>query len=96
MSRQGGGFMRAIAARLHPAVCLMPVTTFRTPMTMGNRGACEAMLGARVIIPIHLGIEPRAPLLRRGETVESFRVALRDARSDTRVVSLEPGESFEW
>lgn len=93
-----GQFMADIGERFHPDVCLMPVTTFRIPMTMGNRSACEAAraLRTRVVIPIHLGIRPRAPLLRRRETVESFRTALRVAGIDARVVSLEPGESFEW
>ena len=93
-----GAFMKEIRERCHPDVCLMPVTTFRIPMTMGNQSACEATrtLGARVVIPIHLGIRPRSPLLRRTESVETFRAVLRDARVDACVASLAPGESYEW
>ena len=93
-----GAFMKEIRERCRPDVCLMPVTTFRIPMTMGNESACEAarVLGARVIIPIHLGIQPRSPLLRRRETVDSFRAELRRRNVDACVVSLAPGESYEW
>ena len=93
-----GAFMNEIRERCHPDVCLMPVTTFRIPMTMGNRSACEATrtLGARVVIPIHLGIRPRSPLLRRSESVESFRQTLQDAQVDARVMALGPGESYAW
>jgi L-ascorbate metabolism protein UlaG (beta-lactamase superfamily) len=93
-----GAFMKEIRERCRPDVCLMPVTTFRIPMTMGNRSACEAtkMLGARVVIPIHLGIQPRSPLLRRTESVESFRNALGTAGVEASVVSLAPGDFYEW
>ena len=90
--------MKEIRERCAPDVCLMPVTTFRIPMTMGNHSAVEATrtLGGRVVIPIHLGIQPRSPLLRRRESVESFSQALRDAHIDVRVRLLGPGDSYEW
>ena len=74
-----GRFMSEIGRRYRPDVCLMPVTTFRIPMTMGNRGAVRAAqdLRARVVIPIHLDIQPRSPLLRRSESVASFSRAYR-------------------
>ena len=55
-----GGFMKEIAARFRLDLALMPVTTFRIPMTMGEKGAARAVevLGPRTVIPIHLGIQP--------------------------------------
>ena len=93
-----GSFMKEIGDRFEPDVCLMPVATFRIPMTMGNQGAVEAaqMIRPRTIIPIHLGIEPRMPLLRRPESAESFRRLAREERLPAAIVSLEPGESFSW
>jgi L-ascorbate metabolism protein UlaG (beta-lactamase superfamily) len=93
-----GTFMREIARRYRPDVCLMPVTTFRIPMTMGNRGALRAAhdLRPRVIIPIHLDIQPRSPLLRRQESVSSFRALTVRAGLDVNVVMLAPGEQFAW
>jgi L-ascorbate metabolism protein UlaG (beta-lactamase superfamily) len=93
-----GAFMKEIRERCHPEVCLMPVTTFRIPMTMGNRSACDATrtLGAQVVIPIHLDIQPRSPIMRRRESVDSFRRTLREANIGACVVSLAPGESYEW
>ena len=93
-----GQFMREIGDRFQPDVCLMPVATSRIPTTMGNRGAIEAarMIHPRTIIPIHLGIEPRFPFLRRHETAESFRRLARDERLSANIVLLEPGQSFSW
>jgi L-ascorbate metabolism protein UlaG (beta-lactamase superfamily) len=61
-----GGFMKQIGARFAIDVALMPVTTFRIPMTMGEAGAVKAVqaLQPKTVIPIHLGITPRSPLLR--------------------------------
>ena len=93
-----GRFMKEIGDRFAPDVCLMPVAADRIPLTMGNQGALEAarMIHARTIIPIHLGIEPRAAMLRRGESVESFRRLARSERLPAAIVALEPGESFSW
>ena len=93
-----GAFMKEIGDRFQPDVCLMPVATFRIPMTMGNRGAVQAaqMLRPRTIIPIHLGIEPRVPLLRRDEDAASFQRLAREERVPASIVPLAPGESYSW
>lgn len=93
-----GHFMAEIGARFEPDVCLMPVATYRLPMTMGNQGAIEAarMLHPRTIIPIHQSIEPRSPFMRRIENADSFRALARAERVAANIVSLVPGESFAW
>lgn len=90
-------FMREIGRRFHLDVALMPVATFRLPMTMGDRGAVAAVaeLGAATVIPIHLGIAPRSPLLRTAQTVDSFEQRLRDSGSEAQVVHLREGESWD-
>lgn len=92
-----GRFMAEIARRFHPQVCLIPVATFRLPLTMGNGGAVQATrtLGPRLIIPIHLGITPRSPLLRRKEDASTFREQLQAAGLRTEVRVLRPGEYAE-
>ena len=54
------------------------------------------MIRPRTIIPIHLGLEPRVPMLRRAESAESFRSLARAERLAANIVSLEPGESYSW
>ena len=90
--------MAEIERRYRPEICLMPVATFQIPMTMGNRGALAAtrLLRPRAIVPIHLGIEPRSPLLRRREGVDSFRALVRAEQMKVDVVSLAPGEQLSW
>jgi L-ascorbate metabolism protein UlaG (beta-lactamase superfamily) len=91
-----GGFMKEIGAKFSPELALIPVTTFRIPMTMGERSAVRAVeaLAPRTIIPIHLGIVPRSPLLRTGDTAEGFSKRVRDAGLKTEVVILREGESW--
>ncbi len=91
-----GGFMKQIGARFRLDLALMPVTTFRVPMTMGEKSAARAVeaLHPRTVIPIHLGIQPRSPLLRTGQTPERFGQRLRNAGSETEVVILHEGESW--
>jgi len=90
-------FMSEIGRKFRIDVALMPVATFRLPMTMGERGAVAAAadLGAATIIPIHLGIAPRSPLLRTAQTVDSFERRLRDCGSTAAVVHLREGEAWE-
>lgn len=89
-------FMAEIGRRFRIDVALMPVATFRLPMTMGDRGAVAAVadLGTATVIPIHLGIAPRSPLLRTAQSVASFERRLRDAGSPAAVVHLREGESW--
>jgi L-ascorbate metabolism protein UlaG (beta-lactamase superfamily) len=91
------GFMKEIGARFTIDVALMPVSTFRIPMTMGERGAVRAVraLSPKVVIPIHLGIAPRSPLLRTSEGPEGFRKRLQDAGIKAEVRVLREGESWD-
>jgi L-ascorbate metabolism protein UlaG (beta-lactamase superfamily) len=91
-----GGFMQEIGARFRLELALMPVTTFRIPMTMGEKSAVRAVeaLQPKTVIPIHLGIAPRSPLLRTGQTAEGFSRRVRDAGLQTEVVILREGESW--
>ena len=90
------GFMERIGREFHLDLALMPVTTFRIPMTMGEQGAVRAvrLLGPKTVIPIHLGIRPRPPLMRTAQTPEGFRERVREAGLATNVVILSEGESF--
>ena len=91
-----GGFMKEIGKKFSLELALMPVTTFRIPMTMGEKSAVHAVetLRPRTVIPIHLGILPRSPLLRTGQTPEGFSRRVRDAGLKTEVVILREGESW--
>jgi L-ascorbate metabolism protein UlaG (beta-lactamase superfamily) len=89
-------FMREIRSRFRPDVALMPVTTYRIPMTMGEKGAVKAAvaLGVSVVIPIHLALQPRSPLLRTRETPEGFARRMAEVQPSTQVVLLGEGESW--
>jgi L-ascorbate metabolism protein UlaG (beta-lactamase superfamily) len=89
-------FMQEIRRRFTLDVALMPVTTFVLPMTMGEQEALRAVkvLEPTVVIPIHLGIQPRSPLLRTRQTPESFAQRLKQANSPTQVVILREGETW--
>lgn len=92
-----GRFHERIARELAPAVVLLPVTTYRLPMTMGEDQAVRAVgdLQPQVVIPIHLGIEPRSPLLRSSQTVERFAEKLHRVAPSVQVVHLREGRSWE-
>ncbi len=89
-------FMAKIGQEFHPDVALIPVTTFRIPMTMGESQAVKAvrLLSPRIVIPIHLGIVPRSPLMRTRDTPEGFRERLRQAGMNTEVMILMEGQSW--
>lgn len=91
-----GGFMERMGREFHLDVALMPVTTFRIPMTMGEQSAVRAVetLAPKTIIPVHLGIRPRSPLLRTSQTPEGFRERVRESGIATNVVILHEGESW--
>ena len=90
-------FMAEIGRRFAIDVALMPVSTFRIPLTMGEKSAVKAArdLRAETVIPIHLGVQPRSPLLRTRQSPEGFERRLREAGLDTRVVHLADGETWE-
>jgi len=89
-------FMRDIGDQFQLDVALMPVTTFRIPMTMGEKQAVQAVqvLKPAVVVPIHLGIKPRSPLLRTNQTPEHFAQRLAESGVTTKVVILREGESY--
>ena len=91
-----GPFMKEIGNRFQLDAALMPVTTYRLPMTMGEQGAVRAVqaLKPKTVIPIHLGIRPRFPLLRTNQTPEGFEQRLREAKLGTKVVILKDGETW--
>jgi len=64
---------------------------------MGEKSGVRAVeaLAPKTVIPIHLGIVPRSPLLRTNESPEGFRKRLVDARLETQVRILREGESWE-
>jgi L-ascorbate metabolism protein UlaG (beta-lactamase superfamily) len=90
------GFMERIGRDLHPDVALIPVTTYRIPMTMGELSAVHAVqtLAPKTVIPIHLGIRPRSPLMRTSQTPEGFRERVRQAGIAANVAILHEGESW--
>jgi L-ascorbate metabolism protein UlaG (beta-lactamase superfamily) len=90
------GFMERIGRELKPDVALIPVTTFRIPMTMGEKDAVRAvrMLSPSTVIPIHLGIRPRSPLMRTDQTPQRFRERVQRAGLAMEVAILREGESF--
>lgn len=89
-------FMQKIHNRFKVDVALMPVTTYRIPMTMGEHGAVRAveLLEPKVVIPIHLGLQPRSPLLRTRQSPEGFASRLQQIDTNTQVMILREGESW--
>lgn len=89
-------FMQRIRSEFRPDIALIPVTTFLIPMTMGEKQAVEAVrrLDPQTIIPIHLGIVPRSPLMRSSDTPEGFRERMRQAGLNAQVAILKEGESW--
>jgi L-ascorbate metabolism protein UlaG (beta-lactamase superfamily) len=92
-----GRFMREVGQRFQLDAALMPVTTYRIPMTMGEPDAVRAVrvLKPGLVIPIHLGLNPRTALLRTGHTPEGFQRRLREAGLGTEVVVLQEGQTRE-
>ena len=91
-----GEFMHDIGKKFKIDVALMPVTTYRVPMTMDEKGAVRAVQAIKpaVVIPIHLGIVPRSPILRTKQTPEGFAQRLKDIGVITDVLQLQAGESY--
>jgi L-ascorbate metabolism protein UlaG (beta-lactamase superfamily) len=90
-------FMKTVREKFTIDVAMMPVTTFRIPMTMGEQDAACAVqvLEPKVVIPIHLGIQPRSPLMRTRQSPEGFAKLLAETGSTTKVIILKEGMSWE-
>jgi len=91
-----GAFLREVGERFALDAALIPVTTYRIAMTMGENEAVHAVrdLAPRVVIPIHLGLQPRLPLMRTRQSPDGFERKLRAAGLEAIVVSLRPGEAW--
>jgi len=89
-------FMREIGRRFRLDVALMPVATYRVPLTMGEKGAVKAVRDLRpaAVVPIHLALRPRSPLLRTSQSAEGFARRVRDAGLPVEIVTLDDGESW--
>jgi L-ascorbate metabolism protein UlaG (beta-lactamase superfamily) len=89
-------FMQDIGHTFQLDVAMMPVTTYRIPMTMGEKQAVQAVqvLKPAVVIPVHLGLRPRSPFLRTDQTPEHFTQRVKESGSPTKVIILREGESF--
>ena len=87
-------FHKEIGKRFRLDVALIPVSTYRIPMTMGERGALKAVkdLSPKIVIPIHLGIRPILPVMRTKESPERFRQSVKISGLETEVVILREGE----
>jgi len=91
-----GAFTRKLGEHFAIDVALIPVTTYRIPMTMGEDGAVLAVrdLKPSVVVPIHEGLEPRSPLLRTDQTVGGFKRKLMESGVQAEVVVLRDGQSW--
>ena len=89
-------WMPRIGQQFQLDAALIPVTTFRIPMTMGEKGAVRAVqaLKPSTVLPIHLGVRPRLSWLRTHHTPEGFTKRLRETGLTTPVVILHEGESW--
>ena len=90
-------FMAEIGRRFPIDAALTPVSTYRIPMTMGEKGAALAArdLGCPTIIPIHLGVQPRSPLLRTRQSPAGFERRLRELKIESKVVVLANGDTWD-
>ena len=85
--------MSTLRQKFRIDIALLPVTTYRLPMIMGEQQAVRAVqaLEPDVVIHIHLGIEPRSPLLRTRQSPKGFARRLQQTGSKTQVVILKEG-----
>jgi L-ascorbate metabolism protein UlaG (beta-lactamase superfamily) len=85
-----GRFMEKIAREFTIDVALLPVSTYRIPMTMSENGALKAVktLKPKVVIPIHLGLEPRLAVMRTQQTAEGFSKKVLQDDLETKVILL--------
>ena len=92
-----GPFMQEIGTHFALDVALIPVTTYKPPMTLGEKEAVLATrdLAPKLVIPIHLGLTPRMPALRTDHTPEGYIRGLRQAGLHTEVRLLKDGETWE-
>lgn len=89
-------FMAEIAHRFQLDAALLPIIGYRVPMTMNERQAVHAAqdLKTTLVIPIHLDLSPRLPLLRTNDSVAGFTRRMADRLPEVRVAHLLPGQEI--
>lgn len=90
-------FMKEISRRFTLDLALLPVTTFRIPMTMGEVQAVRAVaaLSPKAVIPIHQGIVPRSPILRTTQSAEGFLDRAHRAGLEFEFKILREGDTWQ-
>ena len=91
-----GAFMAEIGRRFHPHIALLPLSTYRIPMTMGVKDAARAARDLQVawVIPIHQGMGPRwRPLLTR-HSFDDLQPQMQALGSRASVANLRAGETW--
>jgi L-ascorbate metabolism protein UlaG (beta-lactamase superfamily) len=91
-------FMKEIGRRFQIDVALLPVSSDRFPLTMNAKDALRAVkaLSPRVVVPIHLGVAMRLPILRTDHTTERFQLQVQEAELECNIVILQEGQSREF
>ena len=91
-------FMKEIGRRFQIDIALLPVSSDRIRLTMHEETALRAVkaLSPRLVIPIHLGVALRLPILRLNHTAERFRLRVQKAGLECSVVILQEGQSREF
>lgn len=91
-------FMKKIGQRFQLDIALLPVTSYRIPMTMGEKGAVRAVevLSPKVVIPIHKAIIPRLALMRTHHTLEGFQQRVQKTKLECNTVILQEEQSWEF
>lgn len=92
-----GKFLEDIGARFNITAALIPVTTYRIPMTINMDGALKATqaIHPEIVFPVHLGITPRLPAMRTRDNVEGYCQKIINAGLNTKVIMLHEGESAD-
>jgi L-ascorbate metabolism protein UlaG (beta-lactamase superfamily) len=90
-------FMERIGQQFRLDAALIPVMTYLVPMAIDSKSAVRAVRALRpaAVIPIHLGIRPRSPLIRTNQTLESFVLRLREAKLSAKIIPLQENQGWE-
>jgi L-ascorbate metabolism protein UlaG (beta-lactamase superfamily) len=89
-------FMEDIGRKYKLDIALMPVTTYRIPMTMNGKQAVKATKALKpvIVVPIHLGITPRSPILKTKQTPGQYEELLNESGVASKMILLHDGESY--
>ena len=92
-----GAFLAEIGRRFHPQIALLPLSTYRIPLTMGVKDAARAArdLQAEWVIPIHQGMGPLWRFLLTRNSFSDLQQLLQAAGGLARLVSLREGETWD-